>query len=208
MPPLHPWLQRLIVAWAASTVTTGALLATAENRYRAKKAKKRRRRPGRIATHLRPPALPGTVARADAAEGFTPSLTWAEWFTSVQARGQRLLRFVTGQPPIGSVDDDGARLPDEVVTAGGQKVKVGKQTSMKAGAKKASKASKAPKAAKATKATKTTPAVKKALARSGTAIAAGSDVRSLLVAAIKQAVDTADYENARQILGLLEKQKR
>jgi hypothetical protein len=86
--------------------------------------------------------------------------------------------------------------------------KPGRKGGKKAGAKKASKASKAPKAAKATKATKTTPAVKKALARSGTAIAAGSDVRSLLVAAIKQAVDTADYENARQILGLLEKQKR
>lgn len=64
------------------------------------------------------------------------------------------------------------------------------------------------KAAKAPKAPKATPAVKKALARSGTAVAAGSDVRSLLVAAIKKAVDTADYENARQILGLLEKQKR
>jgi hypothetical protein len=77
--------------------------------------------------------------------------------------------------------------------------KPGRKGGKKAGAKKASKAAKAQKA---------TPAVKKALARSGTAIAAGSDVRSLLVAAIKQAVDTADYENARQILGLLEKQKR
>ena len=74
------------------------------------------------------------------------------------------------------------------------------------GGKKAGK--KAAKAAKAAKAPKATPAVKKALARTGTAVAAGSDVRSLLVAAIKQAVDTADYENARQILGLLEKQKR
>jgi hypothetical protein len=83
--------------------------------------------------------------------------------------------------------------------------KPGRKGGKKAGAKKAPKAAKA---SKATKATKTTPAVKKALARSGTAIAAGSDVRSLLVAAIKQAVDTADYENARQILGLLEKQKR
>lgn len=142
MPPLNPWLQRLLVAWAASTVTTGTLLATAENRYRPKKARKasKRKRPDGVAARPRPPALPGTVAKADAAEGFTPSLTWADWFVAVQARGQRLLRFVTGQPPIGSVDDDGSRLPDEVVTAGGQKVKVArpaaKATSKKAGAKK------------------------------------------------------------------------
>ena len=83
--------------------------------------------------------------------------------------------------------------------------KPGRKGGKKSGAKKAAKATKA---TKATKAAKATPAVKKALARSGTAMAAGSDVRSLLVAAIKQAVDTADYENARQILGLLEKQKR
>jgi hypothetical protein len=139
MPPLNPWLQRLLVAWAASTVTTGTLLATAENRYRPKKARKaskRRRRPDGVAPRPRPPALPGTVAKADAAEGYTPSLTWAEWFVAVQARGQRLLRFVTGQPPIGSVDDDGSRLPDEVVTAGGQKVKVAKPAAKKPGAKK------------------------------------------------------------------------
>ena len=137
MQPLNPWLQRLLVAWAASTVTTGTLLATAENRYRPKKPKKKRRsRPDGAARRPRPQALPGTVAKADAAEGSTPSLTWAEWFAAVQARGQRLLRFVSGQPPIGSVDDDGARLPDEVVTAGGQKVKVGKPTAKKAGARK------------------------------------------------------------------------
>lgn len=64
------------------------------------------------------------------------------------------------------------------------------------------------KSAKPTKSARATSAVRKALARTGTTIAAGSDVRSLLVAAIKQAVDTADYENARQILQLLEKQKR
>jgi hypothetical protein len=73
----------------------------------------------------------------------------------------------------------------------------------KPGRKRGKKAAK-----KAAKAPKATPAVKKALARTGTAVTAGSDVRSLLVAAIKRAVDTADYENARQILGLLEKQKR
>ena len=55
-------------------------------------------------------------------------------------------------------------------------------------------------------AAKASPKVKKALARSGTAMADGADVMSLLVAAIKRAVDTGDYENARQILGLLEKQ--
>jgi hypothetical protein len=139
MPPLNPWLQRLLVAWAASTVTTGTLIATAENRYRPKKARKsKRKRPDGVAARTRPPALPGTVARADAAEGYTPSLTWAEWFVAVQARGQRLLRFVTGQPPIGSVDEDGSRLPDEVVTAGGQKVKVAttKAAAKKTGAKK------------------------------------------------------------------------
>jgi hypothetical protein len=136
MPSLNPWLQRLLVAWAASTVTTGTLLATAENRYRPKKPKKRRRRRDGGAPRPRPPALPGTVARADAAEGYTPSLTWAEWFVAVQARGRRLLRFVTGQAPLGSVDDDGARLPDEVVTAGGQKVKVAKSAAKKAGKKR------------------------------------------------------------------------
>lgn len=86
--------------------------------------------------------------------------------------------------------------------------KPGRKGGKKGAAKKAAKASKATKTSKAAKAPKATPAVKKALARTGTALAAGSDVRSLLVAAIKQAVDSADYENARQILGLLEKQKR
>lgn len=82
----------------------------------------------------------------------------------------------------------------------------------KGAGKKAGKAAKATKATKPTKkagkAVKATPAVSRALARSGTSLTDGSDVRSLLVAAIKRAVDTADYENARQILGLLEKQKR
>jgi hypothetical protein len=77
----------------------------------------------------------------------------------------------------------------------------------KPGRKRGNKASTA-KGSKQTKSARATPAVRKALARTGTTIAAGSDVRSLLVAAIKQAVDTADYENARQILQLLEKQKR
>jgi hypothetical protein len=62
-------------------------------------------------------------------------------------------------------------------------------------------------AAKAAKAAKASPKIKKALARSGTTIAEGTDVLALLVAAIKRAVDTGDYENARQILGLLEKQR-
>ena len=77
----------------------------------------------------------------------------------------------------------------------------------KPGRKRGKKAATA-KGSKPTKSARATPAVRKALARTGTTIAAGSDVRSLLVAAIKQAVDTADYENARQILQLLEKQKR
>jgi len=93
-------------------------------------------------------------------------------------------------------------------------------------AAKAGKAAKAPKAAKkaakrAAKASKATkkpgrkpgrPAgkasskVKAALAKNGVAVE-GGDVQSLLVQAIKRAVDTGDYENARQILGLLEKQR-
>jgi hypothetical protein len=71
---------------------------------------------------------------------------------------------------------------------------------------KPAKASKALKGSKSKAAAKASPKVKKALARSGTAMADGADVMSLLVAAIKRAVDTGDYENARQILGLLEKQ--
>jgi len=77
--------------------------------------------------------------------------------------------------------------------------KPGRKRGKKAGGAKASKSKKTSRA---------TPAVRKALARTGTSVTPGSDVRSLLVAAIKQAVDTADYENARQILQLLEKQKR
>ena len=80
----------------------------------------------------------------------------------------------------------------------------GGKAKAKAKPAKASKASKGSKASKA--AAKASPKVKKALARSGTAMADGADVMSLLVAAIKRAVDTGDYENARQILGLLEKQ--
>jgi len=133
MPPLTPWLQRLLIAWAASTVSTGVILTSAQNRFRPKKAKKRRRREltedgddaGPPAVKRTPPAiLPGTVAKADAAEPFTPSLTWAGWATDVRARGRRLLRFVTGQAPEGSVDADGSRLPDEIVTADGKKVRL------------------------------------------------------------------------------------
>ena len=132
MPPLTPWLQRLLIAWAASAVSTGVILSTADNRHRPKKAKnpkKRRRREldkatAASATRTRPPVLPGTVAKADAALPFTPSLTWAGWATDVRARGRRLLRFVTGQAPEGSVDENGSRLPDEIVTADGKKVRV------------------------------------------------------------------------------------
>jgi hypothetical protein len=77
----------------------------------------------------------------------------------------------------------------------------------KPGRKRGKKAA-APKASKTKKSARATPAVRKALARTGTSLTPGSDVRSLLIAAIKQAVDTADFENARQILQLLEKQKR
>ena len=73
--------------------------------------------------------------------------------------------------------------------------KPGRKRGKKAGGAKASKSKKTSRA---------TPAVRKALARTGTSVTPGSDVRSLLVAAIKQAVDTADYENAREILHLLE----
>jgi hypothetical protein len=130
MPPLTPWLQRLLIAWAASAVSTGVILSTADNRHRPKKArnpKKRRRREldnTASATRARPPVLPGTVAKADAALPFTPSLTWAGWATDVRARGRRLLRFVTGQAPEGRVDEHGSRLPDEIVTADGKKVRV------------------------------------------------------------------------------------
>lgn len=149
MPPLTPWLQRLLIAWAASTVSTGVILTSAQNRFRPKKAKKRRRREltedGDAATPAvkrTPPAiLPGTVAKADAAEPFTPSLTWAGWATDVRARGRRLLRFVTGQAPEGSVDADGSRLPDEVVTADGKKVRLKAQ---KTGAVKKKKKGAAP----------------------------------------------------------------
>ena len=40
MPPLQPWLTRLLVAWAASLAASGAVLQSAQNRYQAKPKKK------------------------------------------------------------------------------------------------------------------------------------------------------------------------
>ncbi len=117
-PALIPWLQRLVVAVAGSVVTGGVVLATADNRFAPKKRKRRRGR-RRVTGKTAPPILLGTVAKADAGEAYVPSLTWAQWRDAVAARGRGIFRFVTGQPKEGSVDKDGARIPDEIRTKDG-----------------------------------------------------------------------------------------
>jgi hypothetical protein len=135
MPPLEPWLKRLLVAWAASTVTTGAVLSTAENRYRPKKAtsKKLRGRRRRRRITPRPPVLLGTVAKADAAEGYQPSLTWADWFARVRQRSARLWQLVGGRRPDTPVD--GADHTNDAKDADAVATKATKQGSRPRGAK-------------------------------------------------------------------------
>ncbi len=135
MPPLQPWLTRLLVAWAASVAASGVVLQTADNRYKPKPKRKKRRlrarddddgedaREREARRKKAPPAvLLGTVAKKDAAEGYTASLTWGEWREAVKLRGRGMWRFVTGQGPEGAIDKDGARIPDEITDKDGKRV--------------------------------------------------------------------------------------
>jgi anti-sigma28 factor (negative regulator of flagellin synthesis) len=90
-----------------------------------------------------------------------------------------------------------------------------KKAAKKAAKKSAKKAAKRPAKKTAKKATRTasTPVRRNKVGRPRAAAPAAAqsagdgDVRTLLVAAIKQSVDNGDFENARQILDLLEKQR-
>lgn len=131
MPVLNPWLQRLIVALLGGTTTSAVVVASAKNRYAPKKRKKRKPRPDEqdedgnvVVRQQRPPPPPialGTVAKADAAEPFVASMTWTQWSQAVRERGRRLVDGLLGGRKKAVVDDDGARLADEVVTADGQR---------------------------------------------------------------------------------------
>lgn len=130
MPVLNPWLQRLLIGLLGGTATGGVVVASAKNRYAPKKRKKRQPREqdvdddgNVIAREKRaPPVIAiGTVAKADAAEGFVPSLTWSQWAQGVRDRGRRLVDGLLGRSKKPVVDGDGARLADEVLTADGRR---------------------------------------------------------------------------------------
>jgi hypothetical protein len=137
MPVLNPWVQRLLVALLGGTVSSSVIVASSKNRYAPKNRKKRRVRDDDEPAVKRPPRPPialGTVAKADAAEGFVPSLTWTQWRAAVAARGRALVDGVFGKK--GGVDDNGARIADEVVTADGKRSRPARTKSKKGAAQK------------------------------------------------------------------------
>lgn len=110
---MNPLLQRFLISWAAGIATTGVIAGTAKRPHRLKR-RRRKKRKGQPAE----PVQIGAQALADARAADDPGMTVAEWAAGVKALPSRVAGIFTRVPKQG----DGAREPDEIRTADGQKV--------------------------------------------------------------------------------------
>ena len=109
---VNPLLQRFLISWAAGAAATGVVVGTAKRPHKLKRRKKRKK--GQAAE----PVQIGAVALKDARAPEDPGLSVEEWTAGIKALPARVAGVFTRVPKGG----EGAREPDEVRTADGQKV--------------------------------------------------------------------------------------
>lgn len=112
---VNPLLQRFLISWAAGAAATGVVVGTAKRPHRLKRRKKKKK--GQAAE----PVQIGAVALKDARAPEDPGMSVEEWAAGIKALPSRVAGVFTRVPKAG----DGAREPDEVRTADGQKVAAG-----------------------------------------------------------------------------------
>lgn len=114
---VNPLLQRLLISWAAGAAATGVVVGTAKRPHRLK----RRRRKKKKGQQPEPVQI-GAQALLDARAPADPGMSVEDWTAGVKALPGRFASIFS-RVPKGPAD--GAREPDEIRTADGQKVSAG-----------------------------------------------------------------------------------
>lgn len=110
---MNPLLQRFLISWAAGAAATGVVVGTAKRPHRLKRRKKKKKGQGAEPVQI------GAVALQDARAPNDPGLSMDEWTAGIKALPSRVAGIFHRVP---SASGDGAREPDEIRTADGQRV--------------------------------------------------------------------------------------
>ncbi|MBI1946938.1 MAG: hypothetical protein HYS27_14675 [Deltaproteobacteria bacterium] len=114
---MNPLLQRFLISWAAGAAATGVVVGTAKKPHKLK----RRRRKKKKGKEPEPVQI-GAQALLDARAPDEPGMTVEQWAAGVKALPSRFASIFQRVPKQA---DDGAREPDEIRTADGEKVSTG-----------------------------------------------------------------------------------
>lgn len=114
---VNPLLQRFLISWAAGAAATGVVVATANKPHKLKR-RRRKKKKGQAAA----PVQIGAQALLDAKAPDDPGMSVDEWAAGVKALPGRFASIFQRVP---KQSGDGAREPDEIRTADGQKVATG-----------------------------------------------------------------------------------